>query len=384
VCVQKGDSNFLGTYGQPAEGIKHPDLVRKVLSHYCGPFLDYCMYTCNFGLVVRALGHEFVGVEIMPAHFQTAAKRLMRGAPPLLPSFAPSELSMESLEQFRVKSGLDIWEIPPDAAASMLGISVSEQQRAWAELDEYPMRRQGDAIMPGEVQWVNGDNEALEYYRQGTRLKRNKMWFQADDPLTQGFLVYKYPYHQPLVVPATFDIAKCPQLAPIFMAYNQRICGRLGAKAANHGIATAYVNGADCITPHSDDLSTIAPSDANGCSLISILKTGVNGRLFEIATAKDTAPFFSKVLPPGTLLLMTVEANTRTVHSVPAVSECGPSGSIVWRTIVNRLSVGELQRELQVHGPGGKKEGKRPAANAANAAAAVALASAVAPESSGM
>jgi len=196
------------------------------------------------------------------------------------------------------------------------------------------------------------------------------MWFQTGDPRTQGFWIYKYPYHQDLVVPATFDVATCPQLAPIFEAYNARICEPLGAKAANHGIATAYEDGQDCITPHSDKDSTIAPSDDAGHSLIVVLKTGANGRLFEIATNidKGTKPFFSEELPPGTLLLMTVEANNRTVHSVPAVPSCGPSGSIVFRTIVNRVTVAELERSMR-----GKTTLRRPAANAAYAVAAPAL-----------
>ena len=282
---------------------------------------------------------------------------------------------MERLEQYRVKPGLDIWEIPPKATAKILGIGISDLQNAWAELSAYPMRRKGDAIVPGEVQWVNGDNEALEMYRHGTRTKRNKMWFQTDDPLTNGFLVYKYTYHQNLVVPATFDAAKCPQLARITEAYNKRICEPLGAKRANHGIATEYENGDDCITPHGDDASTLTPSDSDGISLIGILKMGENGRPFDFAKDKSSAPFFSKVLPPITLILMTLEANSSTVHSVPSVRNCGPSGSVCFRTCLNRLSVEELRTELELRGPGAKKEGRRPAAAAANSEAAIALAS---------
>ena len=280
---------------------------------------------------------------------------------------------LENLEQYRLKSGIGIWKIPPDVAAVLLDVSVGEQQTIWVGLSQYPMRHKGDPIVPGEPQWINGDNEALEYYRQGTRLKRNKMWFQTDNPLTDGYLVYKYPYHQPLVVPATFDVAKSPSLARMTEAYISRICKPLGAKAANHGIATAYENGSDCITAHSDDASTIASSDVDGLSLIGILKTGENGRPFEIAMDKDSKPFFSEVLSPGTLLLMTVEANNRTVHSVPAVSDCGPSGSIVWRTITNRVGVQTLISDLEEHGTGCKKAGSRVDANAAYAAAAPAL-----------
>ena len=271
-------------------------------------------------------------------------------------SVVGSELSLQGLDKYRVKGGLDTWVIPPEEAANLLGVSVQDQQQAWKEVSAYPMRRKGDAIVAGEVQWVNGDNEALQLYRQGTRLNRNKMWFQTDDPLKEGFLVYKYPYHQKLVVPATFDVAQCPPLAKITEAYNSRICKPLGAKEANHGIATSYEDGADCIDPHSDDASTLASSDADGLSLIGVLKMGENARLFEIAMDKDSKPFFSKVLPPGTLILMTVGANNRTVHSVPAVSNCGPSGSFAWRTVVERLPMEQLAKKLHDRAPGGKKQ----------------------------
>jgi hypothetical protein len=289
------------------------------------------------------------------------------------------ELSLDGLEQYRVKNGLDIWVVPPDAAAAMLGISVAEQQQCWTELSQHPMRNRSDAIVPCEPQWINGDNEALEMYRHGTRTKRDKMWFQTDDPLAEGFLVYKYTYHQQLVVPATFDVANCPSLARITSAYNSKICHALGAKEANHGIATAYENGTDCITAHSDKASDIAPSDRGGLSLIGVLKAGENSRPFEIAMDKQSAPFFTKELPPGTLVLMTLEANNRTVHSVPAVPDCGPSGSIVWRTITTRMTTAEVVRELEMRGHGGEKEA-RPAAIAAYSAAAQALGSMIEPE----
>ena len=289
------------------------------------------------------------------------------------------ELSLDGLEQYRVKNELDIWVVPPDAAAAMLGISVAEQQQCWTELSQQPMRNRSDAIVPCEPQWINGDNEALEMYRHGTRTKRNKMWFQTDDPLAEGFLVYKYTYHQQLVVPATFEVSRCRSLARITSAYNSRICHALGAKEANHGIATAYENGTDCITAHSDKASDIAPSDRGGLSLIGVLKAGENSRPFEIAMDKQSAPFFTKELPPGTLVLMTLEANNRTVHSVPAVPDCGPSGSIVWRTITTRMTTAEVVRELEMRGHGGEKEA-RPAAIAAYSAAAQVLGSMIEPE----
>jgi len=37
------------------------------------------------------------------------------------------------------------------------------------------MRHKGDAIEPFEPQWINGDNEPLEMYRQSTQTTHNKM-----------------------------------------------------------------------------------------------------------------------------------------------------------------------------------------------------------------
>ena len=66
----------------------------------------------------------------------------------------------------------------------------------------------------------------------------------------------------------------------------------------------------------------------------------------------DGTLIFEKVLPPGTAVVMTLEANLRTKHSVPAVAEAGNSGSIVLRTITQRVPWHQLERIL------GKKRGR--------------------------
>ena len=43
---------------------------------------------------------------------------------------------------------------------------------------------------------------------------------------------------------------------------------------------------------------------------------------------------------------MTLEANLRTTHGVPLVPECGSSGSIVFRTIVDRRPLKEVQKKI--------------------------------------
>ena len=64
---------------------------------------------------------------------------------------------------------------------------------------EYPVRRSGDAIVPGAVQWVDGDNEALKY--RGHAVKRSKMWLQRGAPKKDGFHKYFYVRSPPLSVP---------------------------------------------------------------------------------------------------------------------------------------------------------------------------------------
>ena len=43
---------------------------------------------------------------------------------------------------------------------------------------------------------------------------------------------------------------------------------------------------------------------------------------------------------------MTLEANLRTKHGVPAVDEAGSSGSIVFRTITDRVSWEQLEKKI--------------------------------------
>ena len=68
----------LGEFGRPnGAQVKEPALYREILRRYQpGVWLDYCAHTGNCGVVALELGHQFVGVEIMPSHFTTAAERL--------------------------------------------------------------------------------------------------------------------------------------------------------------------------------------------------------------------------------------------------------------------------------------------------------------------
>ena len=72
---------------------------------------------------------------------------------------------------------------------------------------------------------------------------------------------------------------------------------------------------------------------------------GAHGRPFRLETL-DGALLMERVLAPGTAVLMTLEANLKTKHGVPAVAEAGSSGSIVFRTITDRVAWGTLEKEL--------------------------------------
>ncbi len=55
-------------------------------------------------------------------------------------------------------------------------------------------------------------------------------------------------------------------------------------------------------------------------------------------------PFYDHILAPGTAVIMTLEANLLTQHSVPVLDEAGPSGSIVFRTITEVVKPQQLKR----------------------------------------
>ena len=268
----------------------------------------------------------------------------------------------------------DIWVTPPERTEQLFGISLSELKDTWNQLLAYRTLHKGDPIDPCTPQWIAGDQESLQMVRQhDTPLKRTKLFGQVGNPILIGFLDYLYALKQKQVLPAKCDIADCPPLLRLHKAYDA-LCKSLGVKSANDLIATFYVDGYDCIGSHSDDDTTIAPSDAEGKSLITILKTGETARQFDIvlkafldvdtsnmSTAdKETSkaalkvmqkklkPFFSKVVPPWSLIIMTVEANNATLHAVLAMIKavCGPSGSIVWRTIRTCISAAALVKTL--------------------------------------
>ena len=103
---------------------------------------------------------------------------------------------------------------------------------------------------------------------------------------------------------------------------------------------THYVDGQHSIGMHFDK-----PVSIQAKSLITVIKTGEHGRPFRLETL-DGALIMERVLAPGTAIVMTLAANLKTKHGVPAVAEAGSSGSIVFRTITDRVAWGTLEKEL--------------------------------------
>ena len=138
-----------------------------------------------------------------------------------------------------------------------------------------------------------------------------------------------------------YEPHECPEVLPLADRYDEWVT-ELGLPSANHYIATRYSDGKGCIGWHSDKDKDIAPK-----SLITVVKMGAHGRCFEMCLpGEEESPFFSKVLAPGTAVIMTLEANLATKHRVPVASDAGPSGSIVLRTITTVKSHADLAKEL--------------------------------------
>ena len=142
-------------------------------------------------------------------------------------------------------------------------------------------------------------------------------------------------------MPATASVDKCKEVKNIWKKYDDW-CALNNYPEANHSIVTHYIDGNHNIGRHYDKPKSIMPN-----SLITIVKTGECGRPFYLAMRDSPdKPIFNQVVEPGTVVIMTLEANLETVHAVPSVSECGNSGSIVFRTISERVSWDKLKKKI--------------------------------------
>ena len=230
---------------------------------------------------------------------------------------------------------------------------------------KYPVRRGGDAIVPNEVQWVDGSHEALHY--RGHPIARRKIWAQRGDPTSVGYRRYGYTGWQWDVLPATVDVAKISEITPVLKKYDEW-CGTVGIPLPNHYIFTLYEDGTHSIDWHYDKTPDIEKG-----SIITVLKLGEHARPFGLRkrlflkasfkyveptdapkgsderkelerqltrqknalTKLQAAPelvVFNKDVAPGSAIFMTLQANEYTQHAV-LPTPADETGSVVLRSI---------------------------------------------------
>ena len=245
-----------------------------------------------------------------------------------------------NLEYEQPIPGQDIFVIHNFAEKFGLNPAAAQQRLR----DNYPRRHGTDPIEWGKPQWVCGDHVALRY--RGNVLGRCKMWFQNGDPLVEGFIRYYYTGWQKKVLPATANVASVPFLDAFTRAVNGWLKGH-GQLETNHYIVTEYANENDGIGQHYDKARSIHHD-----SVILVVKTGECGRPFVITENKGDKDdpdrvLYEAVVPPGSAVLMSMKANLATKHGVPVVKEAAaPSGSIVLRTICERMTPRSLAQVL--------------------------------------
>tara|TARA_X000001036_G_scaffold381407_1_gene373433 strand:+ start:10683 stop:11660 length:978 start_codon:yes stop_codon:yes gene_type:complete len=209
-------------------------------------------------------------------------------------------------------------------------------------IQKYPIRHGEEPIVRDDVQWVAGDHGALRY--RGNVLGREKIWLQRGNPWLddeQPFYYYFYTGVQYRVLDAQTSWDKCPEVN-MLMNGMDALYESVGAKLANQAIVTRYRNeDKSGIGKHYDKPKSIVED-----SLITVVKTGETGRTFNLYEGDNEKPTWSQVLPPGSALIMSLEANLATRHEVPADDEerCGDAGSIVLRTIEG-ISVAEIDKK---------------------------------------
>ena len=140
-------------------------------------------------------------------------------------------------------------------------------------VNNYPVRKAGDAIDPKVAGWVDGANEALHY--RGRPIKRCKLFAQRD-PTTEGYRKYHYTGRQWTVMAAQVDVKRIPELEAMADKYDGW-CDNMGYPRPDHYIVTWYEDGTYSIDWHYDKLPDILEG-----SLITIVKLGDHARRFAL------------------------------------------------------------------------------------------------------
>jgi len=198
---------------------------------------------------------------------------------------------------------------------------------------------------------IMGDHPALHY--RGNALKRHKIWLQTN--YKQGMIKYGYTGWQHAISTATRSIKSVPQIdllmdwlnsgvfAHILLEHNMPPC----TLAFNHAIFTRYEDENDFIGFHADK-----ERDFEVDSYFLVVKLG--GTRDFVLTDNDSNVFWSEKLPGGTMVIIRAKssgkpaANSLLKHGVPvSLTECGPSGSIVFRCIKTVVPWDEVRENIQ-------------------------------------
>ncbi len=222
------------------------------------------------------------------------------------------------------------------------------------DLDErLPIVGAGDSISEGTLQWVTGENINLKY--RGNVLPRRKVWIQ-DGPTDKSINVYSYTGWNNCVALATSDWNKDTALKTICDKYNSFLSS-CDIAQSNHAIITAYNNKDHNIGMHYDKTRSLKND-----GVIAVVKMGASRRFSirkRIIDAQSDKSFvqkmqenepmlFDELVPSGTCILMTMEANLATQHGVLEMDEeVGLSGSIVFRTVKDVRSVQDLKAKAE-------------------------------------
>ena len=284
------------------------------------------------------------------------------------PDFMQDELGLDPAEIWSDLLRIPVWS--PEGGAGGAGPEGDAGPKGKSKAKgkaKAKAKKAGHRTIPhrpdgAEPHWITGDHPALNY--RGNAIRRSKIWCQSD--YAEGLLKYGYSGWQWAITGATHDVA---HVDPV-----DRVRAKLNAHLAmphNHWIVTKYDDGTDCIGMHSDKVK-----DFREESYFVVLKLGAPRRFEFIVgggggggnkdvgggkggsgtaagSSKKPVPFFSEVLTAGTAVFVRAhsrdgsDANCRLKHGVPPTEyPCGPSGSIVGRTISTLVPWAEVQKKV--------------------------------------
>ena len=103
------------------------------------------------------------------------------------------------------------------------------------------------------------------------------MWAQRGDPREVGYTKYYYTGWQKDILPATFDVATCPELAPPADKYDEWVA-IVGYQSANHYIVTRYADGAHSIGQRPINRAELADNSCEDGRMWAAVPTAPQGR----------------------------------------------------------------------------------------------------------